>query len=246
MNFIYETFAMFAEKYDINFSVIYSEYERTAYINGVLSTIELTIVSIFFSVLIGILGVWLQRSKYKAAHWFVTAYVQLFRNTPPLVQMLFFYFALGPLTPAVDMGGWEEPLIGGFGWAAVSLSLFCGAFNVEIFRSGIESVPKGMDEAATALGFNKNQSFFKITLPLAFRTVIPAFTNNLVNLLKTTTLAYAIAVPEIMYVSNQIWSDNLNVVEMMVVVFATYMILVGILVWLMHRIEHKLKLPGSH
>ena len=246
MDFIYETFELFAQKYDINFSVIYSEYEREAFLSGVLNTIELTFVSIFFSVLIGVFGVWLQKSKYKVVHLIVAAYVQVFRNTPPLVQMLFFYFALGPLTPSVDVGGWEEPLISGFGWAAISLSLFCGAFNVEIFRSGIESVPKGIDEAATALGFNKNQVFFKITIPLALRTVIPAFTNNLVNLLKTTTLAYAIAVPEIMYVSNQIWSDNLNVIEMMVVVFASYMILVGILVWIMHKIEEKLKIPGGH
>ena len=64
------------------------------------------------------------------------------------------------------------------------------------------------------------------------------------NLLKTTTLAYAIAVPEMMYTANQIWSDNVNVSEMMLVLFVYYVVLVGVLVWLMHRWERKMQIPG--
>ena len=122
----------------------------------------------------------------------------------------------------------------------VSLSFFAGAFNVEIFRSGIEAVPtsrpgKPPRRSATA----GSKSYIYIILPLAFRVCLPALNNNLVNLLKTTTLAYGIAVPEMMYTANQIWSDNVNVPEMMIVLFVYYIVLVGVLVWLMHKWEHK-------
>ena len=81
-------------------------------------------------------------------------------------------------------------------------------------------------------------------MPLAFRICLPALNNNLVNLVKTTTLAYAIAVPELLYVSSQIWSDSLNVPEMMNVLLIMYFVLVGSLVWVMHRWERAIKVPG--
>src|SRR5437868_5542001 len=77
-----------------------------------------------------------------------------------------------------------------------------------------------------------------------FRISLPALNNNLVNLIKTTTIAYAIAVPEMLYVANQIWSDESNVPEMMNVLLITYVSLVGILVWVMGRWERALRIPG--
>jgi polar amino acid transport system permease protein len=126
----------------------------------------------------------------------------------------------------------------------ISLSFFAGAFNVEIFRSGIEAVPKSTVEAAEALGFSRLQIYMDITLPLAFRVCLPALNNNLVNLVKTTTLAYAIAVPEMLYEANQIWSDNVNVTEMMFFLLIAYFVLVGVLVWVMNSWERKLQIPG--
>ena len=99
-------------------------------------------------------------------------------------------------------------------------------------------------EAAEALGFTRLQIYKNITLPLAFRVVLPALNNNLVNLVKTTTLAYAIAVPEMLYEANQIWSDNVNVPEMMIFLLLAYFVLVGVLVWMMHRWERAMKIPG--
>jgi polar amino acid transport system permease protein len=83
-----------------------------------------------------------------------------------------------------------------------------------------------------------------VVLPLAFRISLPALNNNLVNLIKTTTIAYAIAVPEMLYVANQIWSDESNVPEMMNVLLIVYVSLVGILVWIMGRWERALRIPG--
>jgi polar amino acid transport system permease protein len=129
-------------------------------------------------------------------------------------------------------------------WASVSLSFFAGAFNVEIFRSGVEAVPRATIEAAESLGFSRLRTYVLIVLPLAFRICLPALNNNLVNLVKTTTLAYAIAVPEMLYVSSQIWSDALNVPVMMNVLLVAYISLVGSLVWVMHRWERAIRVPG--
>ncbi|MBU6497908.1 MAG: amino acid ABC transporter permease [Rhodospirillales bacterium] len=228
----------------INLTIIYDAFDRARFINGFLVTIELSVICIFFSIVIGIVGAWLQGSQLVWTRRIVQAYIQLFRNTPPLVQMYFFYFGLSNLLPRLHAAGGDQPLLSGFAWACISLSFFAGAFNVEIFRSGIEAIPHSTLEAAEALGYTRLSAYRHIILPLAVRVCLPALNNNLVNLVKTTTLAYAIAVPELLYVSAQIWSDNVNVPEMMVVLLLVYFALVGLLVLGMHRLEFRLRLPG--
>jgi polar amino acid transport system permease protein len=136
------------------------------------------------------------------------------------------------------------PLVSNFAWAVIGLSLYAGAFNVEIFRAGIEAVPRETVEAAEALGYSRLKAYVFVILPLAFRISLPALNNNLVNLIKTTTVAYAIAVPEMLYVANQIWSDELNVPEMMNTLLIIYVGLVGILVYAMTRWERATRIPG--
>ena len=237
----------FRDLYDrtgFNFVIFYEQYEYDRFVEAIFVSIKLIIACLILSLIVGIVGAWAQGARSRIVRYAMAGYIQFFRNTPPLVQILFFYFVLGNLTPSVDMGGYNEPVIGAFGWAVISLSFFAGAFNMEIFRSGIEAVPTSTKEAAEALGYTRLQVFMYVTLPLAFRVSLPALNNNLVNLLKTTTLAYAIAVPEMMYTANQIWSDNVNVPEMMFVLFVYYISLVGVLVWLMHKWERKMKIPG--
>ncbi len=245
MEAFFEWFRWLYDETGINLPFLYDAYDRGRMVNGFLMTVWLSVICLFFSVIIGIVGAWLQGSEHKWTRRFVNAYIQFFRNTPPLVQLYFFYFAIGNLLPKIanDYGG-EQPLLGSFAWAVISLSFFAGAFNVEIFRSGIEAVPESTVEAAEALGFNRLQSYQYITLPLAFRVILPALNNNLVNLVKTTTLAYAIAVPEMLYEANQIWSDNVNVPEMMVFLLLAYIALVGVLVWAMNKWEQNMKIPG--
>ncbi|MGQ0674897.1 MAG: ABC transporter permease subunit [Rhodospirillales bacterium] len=135
-------------------------------------------------------------------------------------------------------------LVSNFAWAVICLSFYAGAFNVEIFRAGVEAVPKETVEAAEALGYSRLRAYVFIVLPLAFRISLPALNNNLVNLVKTTTIAYAIAVPEMLYVANQIWSDEVNVPEMMNVLLAIYVSLVGVVVYAMGKWERALRVPG--
>jgi polar amino acid transport system permease protein len=196
------------------------------------------------SVVIGVAGAWLQGVRFRPVRWALQAYIEFFRNTPPLIQLYFFYFALGSVLSMTAANGIRVPLVGNFMWAAIGLSLYAGAFNIEIFRSGIEAVPRTTLEAAEALGYTRLGAFIHILLPLAFRISLPALNNNLVNLIKTTTIAYAIAVPEMLYVANQIWSDEVNVPEMMNVLLIVYVSLVGLLVLVMGRWERALRIPG--
>jgi len=227
-----------------NFVIFYEEYEWSRFVDAIWVSLKLIAASLIFSVLVGVIGAWAQGSPMRWLRLVMAGYIQFFRNTPPYVQLLFFYFVVGNLTPKVDMGGYYEPLIDSFGWAVISLSFFAGAFNVEIFRAGIEAVPTATREAAESLGYTRLKAYLYIILPLAFRVSLPALNNNLVNLVKTTTQAYAIAVPEMLYTLNQVWSDNVNVEEMMIVLFIYYVGLVAILVWGMHRWEKAMRVPG--
>jgi polar amino acid transport system permease protein len=210
-------------------------------------TLMLSVVTILLSLVLGAVGALIQGGPSRILRGLVNGFVVVFRNTPPLVQLFFFYFGLGAMLPAtITATGMREPLLNNVAWAIISLSLFAAAFNVEIFRSGIEAVPRTTIEAAEALGYTRFKAYRHIVLPLAIRVCLPALNNNLVNLLKTTTLAYAIAVPETLYALKQIWSESQNVLEMMILLLVTYGVLVGVLVWLMHRWERAMRIPGYH
>jgi polar amino acid transport system permease protein len=215
-------------------------------LSGIWMTIKLSIACVIFSMVIGVTGAWLQGARSAILRAFVQGYIQFFRNTPPFVQLLFFYFALGQFTPTYASDGWlEEPVISNVGWAIVSLSFFAGAFNVEIFRAGIEAVPESTVEASESLGFSRLQIYRYVVLPLAFRVSLPALNNNLVNLVKTTTQAFAIAVPELLYQSVSIWNDFPSAQNpTMLLLFCVYIVLVAILVFGMHRWERSMRIPG--
>ena len=245
MESLWELLRWLHDTHGINLVHFYDQFERGRLLRGMWTTVRLAVICIVLSVVIGIIGAWLQGSRLRVLKALVQGYIQFFRNTPPLVQMYFFYFALGPQMPRiVNEHGIAQPMLGSFEWAVLSLSFFAGAFNVEIFRSGIEAVQRSTVEAADALGFNRFQIYWFVVLPLAIRFCLPALNNNLVNLAKTTTQAYAIAVPETLFVASQIWSDRINVLEMMVTLLTFYLLLVGVFVWLMTRVERSLRVPG--
>lgn len=229
-----------------NFIWVYEPNLREKILSGIWMTIQLSVACLILSVIVGVVGAWMQGSPNRFVRAAVQAYIQFFRNTPPYVQLLFFYFALGQFTPTYSPDGWlEVPIISNVGWAIISLSLFAGAFNVEIFRAGIEAVPNSTREAATSLGFSRLQTFTDVVLPLAFRVSLPALNNNLVNLVKTTTQAFGIAVPELLYQSVTIWNDYPSAqYPTMLLLFVVYIGLVGILVMGMNKWERSMRIPG--
>jgi polar amino acid transport system permease protein len=244
LEFIGPYFRSLYDNTGLNFNVFYDSYEFDRFVAGASNSLQLIFWTLSLSLAIGVIGAWAQKAQSRILRVAMDAYIQAFRNTPPMIQLLFFFFGLGTMIPAVDMGGYTQPLISSFAWAVISLGIFGGAFNVEIFRSGLEAVPDSTLEAAESLCFSRWQTYLYITLPLAFRISLPALTNNLVSLAKTTSLAYVIAVPEMTYVLNQVWSDNVNVPEMMLLLFLFYITVVTALAGALHFLERKVALPG--
>ena len=229
-----------------NFIYFYDPVQAARIGEGLWMTLQLSVACVVLSVVIGVVGAWLQGSQRAVVRAFVQGYIQFFRNTPPLIQLLFFYFALGQFTPTYSPDGWlEVPIVSNVGWAIISLSFFAGAFNVEIFRAGIEAIPESTREAADALGMSRFQIYVYVLLPLAFRVSLPALNNNLVNLVKTTTQAIVIAVPELLYQLVSIYNDySTSQNACMLLMFIVYITLVGFLVLGMNRWERALRIPG--
>lgn len=229
-----------------NFIWIYDDRQMARVLTGLWMTIKLSVACLLFSVVIGVVGAWAQGANSRLLRGAVQIYIQLFRNTPPLLQFLFFYFALGQFTPSYSPDGWlEVPIISNVGWAIISLSFFAGAFNIEIFRAGIEAVPYPTREAAESLGMNRLQTYTNVVLPLALRISLPALSANLVNLVKTTNQAFAIAVPELLYQSVSIWNDYPSAQNpTMLLLMVAYLGLVGMVSLGMGSWERKMRIPG--
>lgn len=245
MEAIWQWFLWLYKTYGINLSVFYNAYDRHMFFQGLTMTLWLSALCIVFSIIIGIIGAWLQGSHLRMTRRIVHWYIQFFRNTPPLIQLYFFYFAVSQILPRfADASGQMVLPVSNFGWAVISFSFFAGAFNVEIFRAGIEAVPTATIEAAESLGYSRLKAYLSVVLPLAFRISLPALSNNLVNLVKTTNLAYAIAVPELFYVFAQIWSDEANAREMMCLLLFLYLCIIQVMIFVADRLERYLRIPG--
>src|SRR2546428_3842658 len=166
----------------IKLTIFYDGYDRARFFEGLVTTVKLSAYCLVLSLFLGALAAWFAGSRVAIVRRAVTGFVALFRNTPPLVQLYFFYFALGPLLPRV--GG--APMLGSFGWAVVSLTLLETAFAAEIYRAGIEAVPKAMVEAAASLGYSRWQIYRLVMVPPPPRAAPPAVTHNLGHLRKAT------------------------------------------------------------
>ncbi|MFC3678375.1 amino acid ABC transporter permease [Ferrovibrio xuzhouensis] len=228
----------------LNFVVFYDPFDASRFFKGLAVTLEMAAICIIASTVIGVVVAGIHGVRFRPVVWLVDGYVQFFRNTPSIVQLYFFFFGLGPVIAIHNEYGQSVPWISGFSWAVICLSVYSGAFNAEIFRGGIEAVPHATVEAAEALGYTRLGTYIHVVLPLAVRISFPAFGNNMVNLIKSTSVAYAIAVPETLYVSSQIWADALNVGEMMNVVLVSYVAIVSFFVFLIGRVERAIRVPG--
>lgn len=166
---------------------------REMYLKGIWVTISLTLCGYIGGVIFGLFLGLGQISTKKWIYWPCKIYVDMFRGTPMLVQIFIIHLALLP-----SIFGQS------FGWfvsGVIALVLNSAAYNAEIFRAGIQSVPKGQMEAARSLGLTHTQAMRKVVLPQAFRRMIPPLGNEFIALLKDSSLVMVIAAPDILYVS---------------------------------------------
>ncbi|MDD0852781.1 amino acid ABC transporter permease [Halobacteriovorax sp. GB3] len=164
-------------------------------------TLKLTIVSAFFGMCIGLFLCLCRISNSKALKALTVLYVTIFRGTPLLLQILFIYFAL-PQVLDITLDSFPAGVLG--------LSLNCGAYFAEIFRSAIESIPKGQLEAARALGLSYWQGMRRIIIPQTYKRLIPPVVNELAALSKDTSLVSVIALGELLYMTQRLGAKYLR------------------------------------
>ena len=164
------------------------------------------------------------------------------RNTPALVQLYFAFLVLNMLL--TQYAGIPGNIIPSFAWAVFVIALHKGAINAEALRAGLDAISPNIIEAARASALNPWQSMIYVRLPLAFRFALPALINNLVDLVKMTTLASAIGVGDVTYESVMIWGQRDNALELLLLILVFYMLLTLTVSFCGKWLEQKLRMPG--
>jgi len=215
-------------------------------LRGLGTTIVMSLLGIVLMLVIGVVGALCLHFKLPVLETLTTVLVELFRNTPPLVQLFFLYFMLSEagLTLTDPVSGREVPLFSGFTCAVLSLGLYNGAIAVEIIRSGLLAVPLQTVEGARSLGYTPTQTFRFVELPIGLRLSLPAMTNNVVSLIKTSAQAALVAVPDIMYGATQISLETYRTLEIMMLVWVLYVALASVAVLALRQIGNAVRIPG--
>jgi polar amino acid transport system permease protein len=204
---------------------------------GARVTVELTLVSGVAGVLLGVLAALGKLSPIKPLRWLASAYVWVLRGTPLLVQVLFVFFALPAMLPALRMSDFTS--------ACIALAINVGAYNAEAIRSGLLAVPKGQIEAARSLGLTRWHTFIDITFPQAFKIALPPLVNNVIALLKDSSLAYTIGVVELTNIGNRIQAATFQPVPVLATTASIYLVLTTVLTQISNAIERRYDIEGK-
>ncbi|GGN28780.1 amino acid ABC transporter permease [Deinococcus daejeonensis] len=208
------------------------------FVDGARMTLQLTVVSGLIGLIVGtIAGI-----QKTSALWLVRAPASLFiwlvRGTPLLVQILFVYNALPPLLKGIGI----DVQLNEFWSAVIALSLNVGAYNAEVIRAGILAVPRGQTEAARSLGLSGPQTMTTVILPQALRIVVPPLVNNLVALLKDSSLASSIALLELTLAGQRVSSESFLPIPVLTTVAGVYLALTTVMTFFTDQLERRLKI----
>ena len=197
-------------------------------LNATLLTIELTLLSLFFGIFVGVFFAILRTSKNKILQNISYYYSYVFRGTPLLVQIFIIYFGLGQVEWIRESFLWiilKEP----YTCAILAFTLNTGAYSSEIFRSAFETINKGLVEAAKSLGINKVNIFLKVKLPIAIKQSLPAYGNEMVLMLKGTSLASTVTLLDLTGVAKHIISTTFKPIEVFMVAGSIYLLMTFII-----------------
>ena len=213
---------------------------------GLQLTIALTIAAMALGIVLGVvLAVW-RMSDNRILSGFAAFYIWLFRGTPTLVQLIFFY-NLSALYPRLGIGiPFGPTLLSGETNALITTPLIAGilglglneaAYMSEIVRGGLLSVPRGQTEAAKGLGMSPFQSFRRIIFPQSVRVIIPATFNNIIGMLKYTSLVSVLSLGDLLYATEQIYARNFAPIPLLLVASTWYLVCTSVLMIAQHYIE---------
>ena len=194
------------------------------FLEGVQNTLIIAVFTVLFGTLLGILLAVAKMSSFKPLKWLSTAYIEFFRGTPLMVQLMFIFYGL----PMVGITFPEIPFIENFQRFAagiVAMSLNSGAYVAEVIRSGIQAVDVGQMEASRSLGFNKAQSMLLVILPQAIKNILPALGNEFVTVIKESSIVSVIGIADLMYRTNGVKAKNYKTLECLFIAAIIYFIL---------------------
>jgi polar amino acid transport system permease protein len=199
--------------------------------SGIGVSLQIFVLTFIFSVPIGILVAILRNSKNKVISFFMKLYILLIRGTPIMLQIIVVYFC-----PYYMFGKSYDRFVA----IIIAFVINYAAYFSEIFRSGINSIPEGQREAAYTLGFNKIQTFFLIILPQVVKIILPSMSNEVISLLKTTSLAQIIGVTEMFALAQKQASYNFSIIPL-VLAGGYYLILVFFVSVIFNKFEKRLE-----
>ncbi|WP_060493503.1 ABC transporter permease subunit [Pseudomonas sp. NBRC 111140] len=225
----------------LNYGFLFDTYASGKLLEGALTTVYLCLFSVVGSLVVGVLLAAALTSARRWLAWPARAFIEVTRNTPTLVQL---YCAFLVLNMLINQSLGNANPMTPFAWVVLVISLHKGAFHAEALRAGIEAVPAVTLEAASSLAFSRRQQLLQVQLPLAVRFALPALVNNLIDLVKMTAVASAIAANDITYASIMIWTQGDNVIELMILILAFYGLLSFAVNCAGRAVEARLRMPG--
>jgi polar amino acid transport system permease protein len=202
--------------------------------DGLIATFGVTIVSICFALILGLLAGLGRIAKTKPINLIATVYVEVIRGIPLLVQLFYIYYALGPLLH-----------LKGPASAVLAMSICYGAYMGEIFRAGIQSIPKGQMEAALALGMSRTQALWRIILPQTVKVILPPIGNEFIALLKDSSLVSILAVADLLRRGREYASTTFNYLQSFTIVALIYLIMTLFFSRLVGIMETRLRNHGQ-
>lgn len=199
--------------------------------NGLIVSIEIFFVTLLGGIPLGAVICAMRMSKKTPIRWIAQVYISILRGTPLMVQLMVVYFG-----PYFIFGADAPHRLTA---AYIAFILNYAAYFAEIYRAGVESIPVGQYEAANVLGYSKMQTFFKIILPQVVKRIIPPMTNEIITLIKDTSLAFAIGVAEMFTTAQAIAASQRSILAFLIAA-AVYYVFNAIIAFIMNIVEKKL------
>lgn len=232
----------------IDWPVVASFLTHPAILDGLVMTLELTALAMIVGVALGILLAVMAVSRHPVIRAAAHLYVWVFRGTPLLVQLIF-WFNIALVFPVLGIGPWQIPinsLVTPFAAALLGLGLNEAAYMAEIVRAGIGSVEKGQSEAGISTGMSEGQVMRHVVLPQALKVIIPPTANQTIGMLKNTSIVSVIGAQELLTKAQDIYARNFHVIELLIVASIWYLVLTtaasAVQFWLERRLGDRL--PG--
>lgn len=232
-----------------NWSLVLAHLFSERVLAGVWNTILLTVLTLFFGLLLGLVVCFGRLSRFAVLRASATIYIWLVRSIPPLAILLLIYF-LGVLKPTLGVGfpfmpyiiEWPtNALISPFTAAVIGLTFYLGGKSAEIFRSGFLAVDRGQREAVKALGIPPTTAFLKVVGPQATRVLIPPLANEVVTMFKNTSLVSVVGFAELLTTSQRLYATNFETIPMLTVACIWYITLTSVLMigqlWIEQRLS---------